>query len=442
MNGTLWNIQFLVIIIKLCSTLTKTLVPLSIIEHSEQDKHFHTVAHQLEEEYIESYESSFLLILILSVTYNYFHPKHPSKTTGAIAVLSQIFSSIGLVFLSHNPDYFAWTVPKRDFAFLHFVQLFSTFLLSNYVTSWSISSSVPTSGLKLSATILVSLLHVFILFFPVLSSTAFLLSFSLVLDVILLSLFLSISSESDKSSGSKHNEKEEPHFHASDNVSIFTALLFIGVSVVGLNGEQLLDAMMNVKIRDDHFAGKKDSAIAKQAITLASSLLALLSTFHLFGTGKGKKSEKSRFSSSVMILIWGLAQVVRVFYFSDNFSSNTFTSIVGLILLDKYTGNLGEIAFEKGLLNFLQKKKIVSHNFTFKIPMIWLMTVHTFIEDFTQTLGKTLVRHSRKATADSGLYFLFWQWRGAVVVLLVLMSVFFVLSVNRSKTEKVKDKRQ
>lgn len=113
--------------------------------------------------------------------------------------------------------------------------------------------------------------------------------------------------------------------HAGGGVSVVSGLGFLVISTIGLNGEQLLDSIMNIQIRDEHFAGSKvycyDSVnsnwlqgpgIAKQAITLLSAILALLSTLHMWMPTKSKSKSKSTIA---LILIWGFAQFIRVFFF-------------------------------------------------------------------------------------------------------------------------------
>lgn len=61
----------------------------------------------------------------------------------------------------------------------------------------------------------------------------------------------------------------------------------------------------------------KTSGVAKQAITLISSVMALLSTFKLW-TSKSKSSEtkdKKSMGTSTLIVIWTVAQYIRVIFF-------------------------------------------------------------------------------------------------------------------------------
>eukprot|EP00026_Physarum_polycephalum_P016551 Phypoly_transcript_17479.p1 GENE.Phypoly_transcript_17479~~Phypoly_transcript_17479.p1 ORF type:complete len:263 (+),score=20.62 Phypoly_transcript_17479:88-789(+) len=232
----------------------------------------------------------------------------------------------------------------------------------------------------------------------------------------------------------------------------------MGISVVGLNGEQLLDSVMTVKIRDDYFLhGNKGSGIAKQAITLVSALLALLSTSFSFSVsslfaripGLAGVPKKKASSTTTFILIWATAQFIRVFFFSDSNSSNEFIHIIGLILLDKYTGTLGEIALEQSLLNYLHARAIKpptnngTKNPSLAFSMLWLMAVYGFVEDFTQGLCRKLVRVARKVPPPTStlfdkqfLLFAFWQNRSFVICCLVCITTLFVLYNDRKKIKK------
>ena len=68
------------------------------------------------------------------------------------------------------------------------------------------------------------------------------------------------SSQSDKGAYDKGKGEGEDTIHrmsSDDVVSVSTGVSFIGISLIGLNGEQLLDVMMAVRIWDDYFSGSK-----------------------------------------------------------------------------------------------------------------------------------------------------------------------------------------
>ena len=128
-----------------------------------------------------------------------------------------------------------------------------------------------------------------------------------------------------------------------------------------------------------------------------------------------------------------------------------------------YTGSLGEIALEQSMLNFLHANAILASKQKgqrisgFGFPMLWLMAVYGFVEDFTQVelssdlipappriidccmqgLARSLVRSARKAPANQLVLYAFWQNRSMVVCSLVCVPILFVFYTKHKKIKQM-----
>jgi hypothetical protein len=135
----------------------------------------------------------------------------------------------------------------------------------------------------------------------------------------------------------KHEQRATPETAAKQPrvqaVTIATALLFLVVCTIGLNGEQILDATASVKIRDVHFAGSRAPAVAKQTITLIAALMAIASTRFLTPS----LSAKSLFTNPLSLIgAWAVAQAIRSFFLEAQLAGDDLTTTLLLMTLDKY----------------------------------------------------------------------------------------------------------
>jgi hypothetical protein len=92
-----WQSQLLVLTLKCFSTLSKTLIPLALVEkhHSNSSDINFDIA---EETYSLSHENAFFVVLLSSIVYNWFNNKPPGNFLGAIAILFQVYPSHPLQF--------------------------------------------------------------------------------------------------------------------------------------------------------------------------------------------------------------------------------------------------------------------------------------------------------------------------------------------------------
>lgn len=89
----LYHLQYLLLTLKSLSTLTKTLVPISLAQHHIQPAtgpHGGVNFDIVEEVFSNSQENALFSVLILSMVYNWFNTKPPSRNLGIFAVFLQV----------------------------------------------------------------------------------------------------------------------------------------------------------------------------------------------------------------------------------------------------------------------------------------------------------------------------------------------------------------
>jgi hypothetical protein len=128
-------------------------------------------------------------------------------------------------------------------------------------------------------------------------------------------------------------------------VSVYSAVVFLIIAVVGLNGEQILDASFKLSLRSAHLgslAGNSFNFVFKilfrQTITktlagrrgpmILQHLVTAFARFVAFKT--------SSFSHFTLIVFWGVSQLVRLAVIgADAAVGENLYLVAGLIMLDK-----------------------------------------------------------------------------------------------------------
>jgi len=159
-----------------------------------------------------------------------------------------------------------------------------------------------------------------------------------------------------------------------------------------------MDASLTVKLRKEHFSGNKGPILAKHLVTTLSCILALL-------TSRRKEHERTP-NVTWLISLWGFAQLIRLAVLGAHVKIVSVPVILSMMLLDKYTGALGEIALEYVLILFITShskqcspesgsRRISFPYFTcLAVPSMWLMSMYSVLEDFTGHLVKKFVSSS------------------------------------------------
>lgn len=135
------------------------------------------------------------------------------------------------------------------------------------------------------------------------------------------------------------------------NASLLGALGFCTMLMVGNSGEAIMDATVGLEWRDALVKGNLRVPISCFLATLLANLVAYFWEF--IG---GKKSADSKNSSSngrfhIYMYLWAASQVLRVFLLP--YIGNGFV-IWFLVLMDKFTGQLGLAAIEMASLHMLR----------------------------------------------------------------------------------------
>lgn len=91
-SPNLWHLQGLVLLLKCFSTVSKTLVPLALADlHNNNPQYGNQSFDLVEENYSSSHDFAFVVVLIVSILYNWFNTKPPGKWFGLLAALLQVW---------------------------------------------------------------------------------------------------------------------------------------------------------------------------------------------------------------------------------------------------------------------------------------------------------------------------------------------------------------
>jgi len=319
---------------------------------------------QFEETYAASFEWAFASTLVVINLVNLFYARAPTRLACVSACCIQLVTSMLLVNAVFLPSHLQ---SPAMLTLLHALHLLSLSIINIASTAWSIQSGVPQSRAKLFGTALVALLQIMVLVVPMASNPVVFGAVSLLASSLLVYLFVSdresasalallqpaaaTSSDTSATDNPQSDEHHLQHQHEQHRVSSssatsssstmlvspMAATFFLVICIVGLNGEQLLDASASVKIRDVHFAGSRGPAILKQLITLVAALMAIGST----SSPSSSWSLASLLSSPVALIVaWGVAQSIRVLFLDSMLTYDTLGIVVFLLILDKYVPSL------------------------------------------------------------------------------------------------------
>lgn len=335
----------------------------------------------------------------------------PGKKTGLLCV-TLIFASG--CWLSLDPP------QNREILFALFILChICLFLLTNIATAWSVSTTLPLSRYRALGTALVQLVHLLVLFVPhIFATNASLLVIVTIASAICLWGVMRYKSLHLYHKGS-HIETRFTH-----GVSLASSITFILACVIGLNGEQILDASLKINLRTAHWEGDKYPIALNHLITASSRLLA-------FGMS-------SSISNPVSLMgIWTTTQILRLILMGAHADLSSLWVTGGLIVLDKWSGTLGEIALETALLHRLSEAPRGI------FPAIYLMSLYQPLEDITGSAVKIIVRGAKSAEAGTILN-LFQEYKGFIVAAMVVTTFVFVTrwSQTSPQPETPKDKKK
>eukprot|EP01127_Copromyxa_protea_P019118 TRINITY_DN6126_c0_g5_i1.p1 TRINITY_DN6126_c0_g5~~TRINITY_DN6126_c0_g5_i1.p1 ORF type:complete len:428 (+),score=52.97 TRINITY_DN6126_c0_g5_i1:534-1817(+) len=371
---------------KLLSTFLDDLVPAAFAERS-------VATHLLEDYHTAMEAAAFVVILFMALLYNALFPL-PGQKMAVLCVGVLLGISLFVV-------WFPPTNSQAEWFTLFVVFQVALFLLANIATAWSVSTTFPLSRYKALGTALIQLLHLGVLFLPhIFASTPALLVILFFSTLICLWGVMTCPTLDPQKEG---DDTENKLVHG---VSLASAISFILVCFVGLNGEQILDASLKLKLRVAHWGGDRGPIALNHVLTATSRVFAF-----------GMSSEN--YSPSVLMGIWATTQLLRLMIMGANADLSSLWITGGLILLDKWSGTLGEIALETALLRKLHD---APKGF---FPALYLMALYQPIEDITGTAAKVFVRSGMTAQPDT-FWNLFQEFKGPIVAVMVI-SIFVVV---------------
>ncbi len=190
------------------------------------------------------------------------------------------------------------------------------------------------------------------------------------------------------------------------------ALLFLAVALVGLNGEQVVDARLKLSLRAAHALGVRGPMIVSHAMTIAARIAAYVNT------------GQAQMSPLAMILLWQGAQALRVTLLAvADVRTLPLALTATMIALDKWSGSLGEVALEIALLRFLSRHA-APRTASLAVTAVFLMGLMGPCESVTGSLAKLVART---------------EWLGGPAVL--LLTVVPVAAVWRWTRESRREKK-
>jgi hypothetical protein len=353
-------------------------------------------------------EAASFVVVLLAVPYNFFLPV-PGKMVATLCVLTLLVLSL-LV-----PTTYVESHQEVLFA-LFIVYHICLFLLSNIATAWSVSTTLPVSRYRALGTAFIQILHLLVLFVPhMFAETSTLVVIAVASCAICLWGVLKYNTLELYKEGT-HVEEKFTH-----GVSGASAIAFILACVIGLNGEQILDASLKLNLKNAHWEGDRNPIALNHLITAGSRFLAF-----------GMSSDFVE--PSKLMSVWLIAQILRLGLMGAHADLSSLWITGGLILLDKWSGTLGEIALETALL------KKLSHSPSGFFPAIFLMSLYQPLEDITGSAVQVLVRGGRSAASESPLG-LFHDYKGVIVSAMVI-SIYFVVTKWSHYDEPAKEKQK
>jgi hypothetical protein len=198
--------------------------------------------------------------------------------------------------------------------YLFFVCHLALFLMAQFASAAALKSGVPLSRHRLLGTVVSQLLVVLFLLIPSLSTPVVLFAVALV------GCFLVTLGAVDPEGTTKATE-ESTGGQDYLRVSLASAVAFLVIAAIGLNGEQILDASFKLSLRSAQLAGRKGPIVLQHLITA-------FARFAAFKSGT--------ISHGVLIVLWGVVQLVRLWIVgADADLSGNLYVVGGLIMLDK-----------------------------------------------------------------------------------------------------------
>lgn len=368
---------------KLLSGLISGIIPLSFVSKG--------YGARFVEDFEYSFEMTSAIVIFFSSFYFFFRQR-----------ISEKFTVMSLLFVLFVTMLFAFDVIPEPFTLkaLLFGCNIGLLSVSNFALALSLRSNIPLTRYKLLATVCVQVLHLLVLFFDFFSRGIVLSAIAVVSFAL---IFWGTRHKGASSLSTKSLDDDDVEFKKA--VTLQTAAAFLLICIVGLNGEQMIDASLKLSLKKLHWEGNKGPIAVHHAVTAVARLIA-------FGSPLGPKSA---------ICIWGIVQLLRVFVMSYKVMDSIFV-VIALISLDKWSGSIGEIALEKVLMKTLQNGSAIHAT----IPAIFLMSLYQPIEDITGSLVKIIVR--------------VLPFQTLIFVALILVSFVVAYILRTFKEEKKKEK--
>ena len=199
-------------------------------------------------------------------------------------------------------------------------------LVSQHAAASALRSGQPLSRARLIGTAIAQLLVVLVLLVPAFSSPVVVCAIAMA--GCAMTTFGAVDQEetttNEKQDAAKvENVSATEEKKTSDllSVSVASALAFLIIAVVGLNGEQILDASFKLSLRSAHLVGRKGPLVVHHLITAFARFVAF---------------KTSSISHVTLIVLWGAAQLLRLTIVGANADiSNNLYVVGGLIMLDK-----------------------------------------------------------------------------------------------------------
>jgi len=140
----------------------------------------------------------------------------------------------------------------------------------------------------------------------------------------------------------KKLKKDFDNEEAVVRISFARSLSFLVLAFIGLNGEQILDEALSLRLKIEILSGQTSQAIGKYTAVLVTCSFAWASEKIV--------ALKRRKGYAAFILLWGVTQYFRLYALGVGVKqTQTMWIVTAMVMLDKYTASLGESALEYAL---------------------------------------------------------------------------------------------
>ena len=413
------SICILLVLTKLLSSLVSSVYPFALAEAGRAE---------YEQTYSSAYEISEIIVIVINIVWVF---TQSGRSPNNWYVILATFTMVPMGLFSYDP-----TIKNMDHGYVYYFIILnqvvhgcSVRVIEYYLICKSLHHLIPRTGIRQLGSFILSLIKISYAYsFEDKSGTpescTDLIAIVAFSTIMITCTTFALNNTQCRLPGEKGAPKSTDNY-----VSARTAGIFAIVCIIGLNGEQIMDHMLSLKIRHiQAYEGDSSLAVLNEVVRGGAALAVFITYLFSF-------KRVSFFGPKTMISAWALCQFLRLVIFGASFDiqSSSPAVVVSLILLDKYTAGLGEIALEQSLMQYLLSSSSSSSSFL-SIP--FLMSASLAIEQITGSGVKVFTRYMFSSSSpeykNNGLL----MWIGVLASVIFIAAFVFKVSARFPGTKK------